>query len=702
MFKKTKNIIFVLVVFAFVFVIIFLISGYHSAMKPVTYLPDVPENVFNTQIPELNKTELKTPWYILNVDENGRINVKSVKNELILSGLTYYSSYEGTNENFGLDNVSVELKNDSTISIKGNNASDVNVEISLAIHKSSSKIDIHVKTNYNSDVTVKREAFIAKFDVPLNRVFLKNRKTDVAPFDQEYWLQRQGALFGKDTISCLVYHTPEISSLQLKPEKNLLFVNLDYALDHPYVHIPYQEDAGERWLDLSASRFSKGDIRENHFSFYFGSTPPKIPRFMLSPNGYVAGYVFTEHADGGSINTHQAAYFGAEDISFIDSAVGGFAYHKIPVSKSVFYANTKKKSTGSSIRDDFKSAQFVNFLEQIYKTGLYDICLHTPEDLTSDRATLEESIQFMKEKFNASTWIDHGMYSGKINRECFVCDGLTQGSEYYAADLWENHGTRYFWSPAVEMIWNNSHISFSKGIKKLKFFQTYVDFLKRYFSPEELKELKSGAFISESITRFSNKGELNSLMPNRGHYYPTPVYWKHESRTKNFYSWSTEYAKAYDNLSAGNPEKYLSKEIKQIEELIKNQGIFINHGYFVRNIQGKDVLTYSNDKLVINPYFDRILEFMSDEHDKGNLWLTTIKELLDYWVLLDNLTIEYMPNGMVYVNNLNDVTIYGLSMVVDADSIRINGNIPNHKKVGEDTVFWFDLPANAQIQIETD
>lgn len=79
-----------------------------------------------------------------------------------------------------------------------------------------------------------------------------------------------------------------------------------------------------------------GESRVNHFSIWYGSIPENIPRIMLVPDGYLAGYVFTEHADGGNIRTHRAAYFGCDTILQISDVTGGFAGHKIPVKKVFF------------------------------------------------------------------------------------------------------------------------------------------------------------------------------------------------------------------------------------------------------------------------------------------------------------------------------------------------------------------------------
>ncbi|MBE9510641.1 MAG: hypothetical protein IMY71_07175 [Bacteroidetes bacterium] len=675
----------------------FITNGYFVASKPVSYLPEMRESDLVPQPSGVNQIELKRSWYELFVYEDGRVTIKTLKGEVILSSLTYYSSYEGVNDDWGLDNISVMLTSDSTISIIGEGPFDVLVRILLTAHNYIPKLDVNIKTIYSKNTIVRREALVAAFDVKTSEVYRKNRQVDVESFDSEYWLQQQGLRFGSGYRSALIYHTPFVSSLQLDTKRNLLFVNLEYYLDHPYIRIPFQEDGGGRWVDLSTAKYIAGEERNNNFSIYFGGFPKVTPRIMLVPNGYLAGYVFTEHADGGNIRTHRAAYFGSEDISSVDDALGGFVGHKIPVTKSVFYADPggPPGTSGTSIRDDPDWPQFLDFLDQLNETGDYDICLHTPDESNSNRELLEESIKFMKGRYDASTWIDHGMYSGKINRECFICDGLNPGSEYYTADLWEKYKTRYFWSSAVEEI---RKYSLKENIRELRLYDASVNLWKRYMSPKELNEMRFYTAFREMVSRYQDKGELNSLKPNKGNGYPTPLFWQHPSRTSHFYSWVTDYDKQTNDLSS----KKIKVEQKLLNKLISDWGIFINHGYFVRNGYHDDVLSERNGKIVINPYFDKILELMAQMRDERDLYITTIRDLLDYWVLIENVSFTYMPNGVIYINNYNEVPIKGLSLALHANQVWINGEVPKLRKIGKNTIFWFDIPAkqNVYMQVE--
>ena len=668
-----------------------LLLGYFAASKSVSYLPEIHPANFKQLSAGVNQIRLKNSGYMLLVGENGDVNVKTNDGKPIVSNLTFYSMYEGTPEKWGLDKVSVKLSSDSTVLIAGEGESGVLVSIMLTVPVNKPKLDININTRYKQSTVVDRESLVAGFDIPVSQVYRKNRMIDTVHFEPVYWLERQGARFGRGAESATVYNTPFVSSLQLDTKRNLLFVNMDYYLDHPFVNIPYQAAAGGKWVDLSKSKYAAGDERNNQFSVYFGSGPEAIPRIMLVPDGYLAGYIFTEHADGGNIRTQRAAYFGSEDITSIEKAEGGFTKHKIPVTKSVFYVDPDNAKY-SSIHDDPDYPQFLNFLNQLNQSGNYEICLHTPENLNSERSVLEESIKFMKSQFDSRSWIDHGMYNGKINRECFSADGLNPNSQYYAADLWKKYDTRYFWSPAVEMIRN---YSLKEQIRKLRLLEVSEHFWNRYLSPDELQSVGFTVALREMVRRYIDKGELNSLKSYKGDAFPTPLFWLNAAQAGSFYSWVTDFENETANLS----QKKIILEQKLLNKLISDRGVFIDHGYFVRNSKKDGNIIEKNGKLVINPLFDNILGIMEQMKDKGDLDITTIRGLLDYWVLTKNISFEYMSDGTIHIFNGNKEAIKGLSLVVSAKSVRVNGESPKSRKVGDDTVFWFDIQAGQTMSI---
>jgi hypothetical protein len=279
------------------------------------------------------------------------------------------------------------------------------------------------------------------------------------------------------------------------------------------IYVPFQPDGGGKWIDHSAASYIPGSIRTDNFSLYFGFVPEVTPRLMLVPKGNLAGYIFTEHADGGNIRTHRAAYFGSENISDPAKATGGFVGHEIPVTKSVFYDDFDG-SLSESPADDPEERQYLQFLDDLYATGLYDLCLHTPEDTSSNREYLAEAIKFMKERYDAKTWIDHGMYPGNNNRETFVCDGLDTCSEFYTADLWEKYDTRYFWSSAVEGIrFSEPDVSLKRELRNFRMLNLSAELWRRYWfiRANQVGKLSDtfAAILRGNFLPF----ELNSLQP---------------------------------------------------------------------------------------------------------------------------------------------------------------------------------------------
>jgi hypothetical protein len=203
--------------------------------------------------------------------------------------------------------------------------------------------------------------------------------------------------------------------------------------------------------------------------------------------------------------------------------------------------------------------------------------------------------------------------------------------------------------------------------------------------------------LKELFIRFKDKGELDSFLPKKGNSFPTPLFWQHPTRTKNFYSWATDYVKTFSHSEQG-----VQDEEENLNKLISDRGIFINHGYFVRNLYEDGVLINSGGKLTANPYFDQTLAIMARMHERGDLYITTIRELLDYWVLIENISFDYMPDGTIYINNLNDKSINGFSLAIEAESVKIDGEIPKCRRSGDDTVFWFDIPAKQRVRLNAE
>ena len=530
------------------------------------------------------------------------------------------------------------------------------VNLELACSANSPNIGVTLKQRFRQSVTVTRSALLLKYSLPLKEVFRANRKTDERTFQNEYWLDREGFLAGNDSVSLAIYHTPKLSSLQLDTKRRLAVINLDYEKDHPYLQFPLNADTFNLKVDESTAVYKKHEVKTSFFKIFAGIKTEPLPRMMKNPDGFLAAYIWTEHADWSDIRTHRATYFGSEKITSADSATGGFVKYRIPVTKSVFYDNPDSITNTLASDSLFSSLEssivtdsaFGSFLSQISKKG-DEICLHTPEQFTTTPKRLEDALVFMKNQFNTTTWIDHGYNNQpQNNREDFVCSG----PQNYAAKLWKKYDIRYFWNPWYED------------------YQTF---------------LKWGFF-----------GSIEKYYNGFGDFYPKPDYWQHPTRTSSFYHWPT-YSVTY--MEKESLWEYFFSE-QQFHVFTDSWGVEINHCYPAWASPGKGFWKFDTHGVIVAmDGFNRTLQRMARYRDEGKLNVTTVKQFLNYQLAIEQVSYDVLPDGRIRVVNHGDRVLKGLSFAVQAKYVTVDGLGPYQKKVDDNLLFWFNLEAGEAVLI---
>ncbi len=530
------------------------------------------------------------------------------------------------------------------------------VKLTLYCYNNTPQINLALTIRYKKSVEVKRSALLVDYAMPLQEVSRARRKSDTAAFQTEYWLDKQGFSWGNSSTAMAVYHCPDVSSIQTNTKKHLAVVNIDYYKDHPFLRFPLDNNAFDYKTDLSGSVYRKGDKVNKTFKMFAGIKPVYLPRFMKNPRGFLATYIWTEHADWGDIKTHRATFFGSEKIINADSATGGFVKYGIPVTKSVFYDNpdsvTNTVASGglfntleSAIKTD---SAYAGFLFQIHQKG-DEICLHTPEQYTTTPTGLESALSYMKKHFNSPVWIDHGYNNHKENnREDFVCDGTLN----YASNLWKKYGIRYFWNP---------------------YYEDY-----------------------QTFSRWGFFGSIEKMYWGYGDFYPKPDYWQHPSRTNGFYHWPTA---SVLYISSENLWNYFFSP-HQFKVFTRAWGVEVNHCYPARAKPGKGFWKYASDSTVVAMKgFNHTLATMQKLKLQGVLNVTTVSRFLNYRLATEKVSYKILPDGRVKVTNTSDHAINGLSFAVKAKAVLVNGLRPAQKQAGSDLIFWFDLKAGQSALI---
>jgi hypothetical protein len=517
--------------------------------------------------------------------------------------------------------------------------------------ENSGELNFHVTTKLKKGEEVIRLAVIVDASQELAEIYRANRKSDTVNFRNEYWLGQEGVRFGKDGNSLITYHNTEISSLQLLSLKNQLWINLDYVKDHPFLHFPLDNDSTDWKLDWSTSKYEKKTSKTYKFSFFTGVKSVSLPRFMKNPNGFLATYIWTEHADFTDIRTNRATYFGSEKISDADSATGGFVKYQIPVTKSIFYNNVDKITNAKISNNQFPGLEcsfledkdYQEFLFQLKKNKM-EICLHTPEQFTTSKRQMEEALAGMKGHFRSVSWIDHG-YNNRVenNREDLLCDGAVPNSLYYAADLWNNYGVKYFWNSYYEDYYSFSGWEFFSSLEK-----PYSGF---------------------------------------GDFFPNPDYWTNQ-RTPGIWHWPT---KTVMYIESDALWEYNFNQTK-LNNFVNDWAVEINHCYPAWVEPAKGFWVYENDSTIVAANgFNRTLERMAIMREIGKLNLTTIEDFLDYQLAIQSVSYQIQTDGRIKITNIGITEIKGLSFAAKAKIATVNGHRPKHKMVNGEIVFWLDL-----------
>ncbi|MDO5341091.1 MAG: hypothetical protein Q4F69_01365 [Bacteroidia bacterium] len=550
---------------------------------------------------------------------------------------------------------SFEKTDDSVFTVFENENEFSSTRMKMTFFKENPDVRVELETEFKKDVKIERLAMMLPFRYGEFKVYddyMRVVKDSLR--EGEYYLDQEGFSLKINEKQLNLYHPDELSSTQLDARNRSVFLNLDYEKDHPFVHFPFDDDTSDYFVDKSMREVKKGDVVKA--SFVLSVTQPvDLPRIMPVWDGFESSIIFTEHADWTDIRTHRAVCFGSEDVSCADSAVGGFVYYGIPVTKSVFYCNP------DSVRNVVKNSEFpdlhstittdslfFDFLKQLKDKG-FDICLHTPEQYTTTVSNLSEALAFMKENFGSPSWIDHGYNnSSENNRENIVCDGLDKSSPHYICNLWRENGVKYPWNAAYE---------------ELKPFDNYLfdNHLQRPYP------FFSDAFPKPRVMRLPDE--------------------------RDFLLWSTEYT----TEPGDSWNYYFNKE--RLMKVVESRSVLILHTYpaWVETFRG--FWDMEDGRAVAKPDFNQALERIAKLRDEKMMLPTTIDKYMSYQEQLQNVEYHYDNDGNVVLKNNNPDVVKGFSLISKSEMKIENKDFETRISKGEHIIF-FDLNPREELKIK--
>lgn len=644
----------------------FIIDDFNLNIKYFN-IPNYIDKVVDYEMP--NDLENITDFNSVNIlysEKDKQIVLADEKNNILTKPLSLFYSLI-------IDNDTVEIQNPEFIKIEDsknvlflNNSPQYSSHLKVSCEDAASNVNFSFESTYKEDVRVLRSALIIPFMNDDFTIYRRNPFVDTCHYQNVYYLGKEGFSVGLEKSQLNLYHPDNVSSIQLDADKSIAYINFDYSYDHLLVRFELL-DTVDYYIDNSATPMKKGENINSSFVISL-TNKTELPRIMPIYDGYESAIIWTEHADWADIKTHRAAYFGSEDIVDIEDAVGGFAYYDIPVTKSVFYNNPDSiKNYGknpdfpglhSSIMNDLETCNLNNpesyfyFLKQLNDNG-FEICLHTPEQNTSNRVNMSEALSFMKYKFASPSWIDHGYNNGcSNNREDMVCDGLDSTSPYYVYDLWVENGVKFPWNASLE---------------DMKPFDDYL------YDNNLLRPYPG----------FGDAFPLPRVMSLKD--YPDILLWSTPCATEPGENWAWDY--------------YFSQE--RLDKIVDFREILITHMYAPWVEYRRGFWEVKDGKFVAKDSFNKALERMTNMRDRHLLLPTTVENYMNYQQQLGRLEYRVETDGSIILKNNNNETIKGLSLISVNEMLLDDKKSFNKRKTesGDDWIIWFDMKPNERVRI---
>ncbi len=547
---------------------------------------------------------------------------------------------------------------DDTIRVRFENDNELTTStLTLTFLKASQNVKVEMATCFKTDFRVGRLSLLLPFRYGEFEAYDSYmRVVDESSWMSEFYLDHEGFSLKVNGNQLNLYHPDKLSSVQLDTKSKIAFLNLDYEKDHPFVHFPLDNDTSDFFVDKSMREVKAGDTIDASFVLSLTQVVD-IPRIMPVWDGYESAIIFTEHADWTDIRTHRAVCFGSDDVTCADSAVGGFVYYGIPVTKSVFYCNP------DSVRNSVKNKEFpglhstiktdsvfFDFLKQLKDKG-FDICLHTPEQYTTKDSCLSEALGFMKDNFGSPSWIDHGYNNAaEHNRENMVCDGFDKSSPYYLCDLWRENGVKYPWNAAYEELRPFENHSFDNHLQRPYPFLT-------------------DAFPNPRVMRLPAE--------------PDFLVWSTNYTTEPGESWGYYY----------NNERLM--------KIVESRSVFISHTYpaWVETFRG--FWDMENGVAVAKPDFNQALERIAGLRDQKLMLPTTIDKYMHYQEQLQNVEYQYDNEGNAVLTNKNNDVVKGMSLI-SKSKMEISGKQYETRISKGEHIIVFDMEPGETVTVTND
>lgn len=343
-----------------------------------------------------------------------------------------------------------------------------------------------------------------------------------------------------------------------------------------------------------------------------------------------------------------------------------FKKHEIKVTKGFFLNHFSKREDNASFE---RNSEELNK----WREDGHELCYHSlSQSIKNDEESFNDFENFKPPFSDISTWIDHGYQP--YNLSLYNKNNKT---EIYFSETMKEKGIQILWNyidsgtstKGVINQMNPEHFtlkSFLKGIKNESFISKLGHFFKAIIF-HSYSDIKTVYYIDFTIAikNIVYKKQIKSLIPFLSNgfklflpFMKTILSW---NRSKNQTFKNAKYAPLFFPVKIGNQTFTIFQTIEMIDfntslseeninQLVKEKGIFIAHTYFSAPMPYQKGRLLINDT-EINPIAIKELNLLSKAIEKHKIWNPTLKELVEYLGKFGKVKFDINENQIIIINS---------------------------------------------------
>jgi hypothetical protein len=499
-------------------------------------------------------------------------------------------------------------------------------------------------------------------------------------------------------------------------------IDINIIVDAPFLHPAWDYSKGQRFSTANpfVEKNRQYKIEFDIIELEANKQIVAIKKFPY-PNGYKSAFILTDHCDFDTTEKLQTFLYGNNN--------NGWLNRGLKITKGVFALGAKEGEIKKS--DSLESETYPQLIDELFEDGSEIVHHALKHSGQLSKETFTNTFNKFAQKYKPQTWIDHGSYI----KYCYS-QGSKENPDFSLIEKMKQFGYNNLWAFDDVNIDANQTLNILTTAKKFP-----TELIKQIFiNIFAGKFLVAGHYFRTIIHRNYSKSILiDFLMYSLGN--TKTIFINLQKRKGTFLKDCKAYLKMilnfnkfrnkevvpYNNIDVlkySQPlyleeripfAQYVEQDIlmfytfetthlvdiynkKSLQKLIDENGTHIGHTYILNDLPYiNSIFEKENNQYLLSEKWISFLDVLQEKVQSKEIWNANMGEYAAYNILLQNVFIEYSPEGNCMIKNDNEINIDGFTFI---SSSKENLSIENKKLTPHFTdrhynYFIINLPAKS-------